>query len=269
MCFLAHAFLNVPEGFYGGISSYICLWFMHSKMLPIKVLLPSRFAPDARLPAMIKFASLCRELVSCIKNGVMSHVTCTRAVQELYLLRPNLLTKLKNPGTFALLLSRSLRTLLCWYREYAKGKMQSILKKATEAEEATWGSNKPPPRMATPLRSYLVLDGLATPKNILSSCPANINLSLCQALLNSIVSTMVLSNADEVAGGFGPQIENEWVDEELQVNDDEVAEETCKLKKRKLSRKEQSNSCFLTWALNCFPSPDHWYFGRWMWHNFS
>ena len=203
---------------------------MHSKRFPIKVLLPSRFAPDARLPAMIKFVSLCRELVSRIKNGMMNHVTCTRAVQELYLLRPNLLTKLKNPGTFALLLSRSLRTLLL-VQGVCKGQNAVHPQKGNRSRGNLGFKANLSLEWPHLLEATWFWMGWLHQKNLLSSRPANINLSLCQALLNSIVSTMVLSNADEVLGGFGPQIVNEWVDKELQVDDDEVAEETCKLRK--------------------------------------
>ena len=83
---------------------------------------------------MIKYASLCRELLTFVKNGVMSHVACKQALQDLWLLRPALVSKVKNPGTFALELSGALRGLLTWWREYRKGKT-SLLKKATASDE--------------------------------------------------------------------------------------------------------------------------------------
>ena len=52
-----------------------------------------------------------------------------------------------------------------------------------------------------------------------------ISFPIFQALLNSISSTPVLSNADEMAVGY-PAKADEWVDEdELHMDDDQVAED--------------------------------------------
>ena len=110
-------------------------------------LIPNHFGHAPRLHSMIKFAPLARELVGFIKNGVMSHVACTKAIKELYLVKPGLVQKVRDPVTLALEISRAIRTLLCWYREYCKGKATSILKKATKGDEAALIRYKfwPPP----------------------------------------------------------------------------------------------------------------------------
>ena len=111
-------------------------WIFH--VTSEKDILPSHFDQGPKLCAMIKYASLCRELVYFIKKGAMSYVACTKAFQDLWALQPDLVKKVRKSVTLALQLSRALRTVLCWFREFAKGKAVALLKKATEADEVPW-----------------------------------------------------------------------------------------------------------------------------------
>ena len=71
---------------------------------------------------MKKYSSLAFQLIQLARNGMLSHLCTKKAVEDLALLQPKLLAILapKDHEAFALELSRSLRTLLTWYRDYKR-----------------------------------------------------------------------------------------------------------------------------------------------------
>ena len=82
---------------------------------------------------MKKYSTLASQLIALAPNAVLSHVTTKEAVRELVLLQPKLLSLLgpKDQDIFYLELSRSLRTLLSWFRDYKRypATKTSVLKK--------------------------------------------------------------------------------------------------------------------------------------------
>ena len=54
------------------------------------------------------------------KNGILSHITMKKSIEDLILLQPNLVSNIEKVTDFVLELSRALRTLLAWFREYKK-----------------------------------------------------------------------------------------------------------------------------------------------------
>ena len=71
---------------------------------------------------MKKYSNLALELIKLAPNGMLGHLSTKKAIEDLALLQPRLLSILqpKDHETFALELSRSLRTLLTWFRDYKK-----------------------------------------------------------------------------------------------------------------------------------------------------
>ena len=86
---------------------------------------------------MIKFSSLAARLISFAPNGVLAHTIITAGIEQLTLLQPHLVAKLKKPEKFALELSRALRTLLSWFRDFKEGgrKKAALIRKAQAREE--------------------------------------------------------------------------------------------------------------------------------------
>ena len=91
-----------------------------------------------RVVLMKKYASLAKQLIHHAKNGVLSHVCTTKGIQELALLHPSWFEHIQDKVEFALLMSRCLRTLLFWYREFKDKERakQTILKKSLVGDEA-------------------------------------------------------------------------------------------------------------------------------------
>ena len=67
-------------------------------------------------------------------NGVLSPKQTTKALRELFTVEPNLALGIKSVEKFVLLLSRGLRTLMAWYRQYCKGDRKAILKQCPDQE---------------------------------------------------------------------------------------------------------------------------------------
>ena len=101
-------------------------------------LLSKHFRHAPRTDAMIKFSSLASRLISFAHNGVLAHTIVTAGIEQLTIVHPNLVAKIKKPGDFALELSRALRTLMSWFRDFKEGgrKKAAIIKKANPGEEA-------------------------------------------------------------------------------------------------------------------------------------
>ena len=71
---------------------------------------------------MLHHADLCYELVLLACNSVLGHVCCKKAWADLLLLEPGLKGNgKKKKDALDLELSKSLRTLMYWFREFAKG----------------------------------------------------------------------------------------------------------------------------------------------------
>ena len=86
---------------------------------------------------MLKYASLAKSLLVFVKNGVMSHVACKTALDNLLLIQPSLASRVRQAGTLTIEISHGIRTLLAWYRAYKKGKVRKQMKKHfDEREEA-------------------------------------------------------------------------------------------------------------------------------------
>ena len=100
-------------------------------------LLSKHFGHAPRKEAMIKFSSLAARLISLAPNGVLAHTIVTAGIEQITLLQPHLVAKLKKPGDFALELSRALRTLLSWFRDFKEGgrKKAALIRKAQAGEE--------------------------------------------------------------------------------------------------------------------------------------
>ena len=89
---------------------------------------------------MKKYSTLAVQLIGLARNGVMGHVTTTMGIKELTLLQPKLLGRLepKERDIFLLELSRSLRTLLAWFRDYKRhpSVRKTVLKNLKVGDEA-------------------------------------------------------------------------------------------------------------------------------------
>ena len=87
---------------------------------------------------MIKFAPLATRFISFASNGVLGHIDLTRGIEEITLVHPGLIANIKKPADFILELSRALRTLLSWFRDFKKGgqKRAAILRNALSGDEA-------------------------------------------------------------------------------------------------------------------------------------
>ena len=91
---------------------------------------PLYFKLAPRLDQMIRYEDLIKELVMHVKNGVMSHTTFMEALWEVRRLEPKMdhFTKHKGREAFYMVVSRGVRTLLGWWREFHKcGDTQRIL----------------------------------------------------------------------------------------------------------------------------------------------
>ena len=69
---------------------------------------------------MLRYASLASMLIEHAKNGILFHITMKKSIEDLILLQPNLVSNIEKVTDFVLELSRALRTLLAWFREYKK-----------------------------------------------------------------------------------------------------------------------------------------------------
>ena len=77
--------------------------------------LETSWAP--RLSIMIKYADMVVEVVKHAKNGVLSHCTLKRALEDVCVLVPGV----RQPKTIVLELSAGIRILMAWFREFGKG----------------------------------------------------------------------------------------------------------------------------------------------------
>ena len=86
---------------------------------------------------MLRHGSLAASLFVMAKNGVLSLVETNMACEQLVRLQPQLASKAKCVTTLVLQLSRGVRTLLSWFRDYKKGKgKRQLLKGASAKDEA-------------------------------------------------------------------------------------------------------------------------------------
>ena len=100
-------------------------------------LTPAYFKLGPRPSSMSKHGVLAAAFIKVACNGVLSPFQTTKGILELLAVEPNLKVGIKNEEKFALLLSRGLRTLLTWFREYRKGKTRrSILRQLPSSQEA-------------------------------------------------------------------------------------------------------------------------------------
>ena len=83
-------------------------------------ILSSNVCLGPRVLAMVKYASLAESLIYHAKNGVLGHLCVKAGLEELFLVLPNIHTKIPKKTTLILELSLGIRTLLSWYREYGK-----------------------------------------------------------------------------------------------------------------------------------------------------
>ena len=83
-------------------------------------LLPNYNKLSPRRSIMVKYSQLATMLLAHARNGVLSHVTTKKAIEDLIALNPALTTNVNKVLDIILELSRSLRTLLGWFRDYVK-----------------------------------------------------------------------------------------------------------------------------------------------------
>ena len=84
---------------------------------------------------MLKHVWLASSLVSLCRNGVLSQVETTKGVTDLTALEPGLVSDVKDVEKFCLQMSRGIRTLLGWFREYKKGPVRKQLAKQSSATQ--------------------------------------------------------------------------------------------------------------------------------------
>ena len=94
------------------------------------------FRDTVKLHFLTEYATLALALVMHARNGVLGHVCCTRAFDDLLLLEPKLVAKSRCKFS-SLELSRGLRAVMTWFREYAKKAVfrKRILKGATSVQK--------------------------------------------------------------------------------------------------------------------------------------
>ena len=99
-------------------------------------LLASDFKMAPRVKSMLKHGQLVFEFIKKAKNGVLAQVATNVAVAELMTVEPNLVKKTAKPDKFVLLLSRCIRSLLGWFRDYRRGRYRrQVLRRASPCEK--------------------------------------------------------------------------------------------------------------------------------------
>ena len=190
---------------------------------------------------MIKYAEMAKNLIVFVKNGVMSHLATKKALMDLFAIQPNLVASVKHKTSLVLELSRGIRTMLCWYREFKKGTYKrSLLKHATPTQEAPKGRiPKSQHRTQLPLSFMIEYRRLyifhPKPQNISkvqepSAHFLPLHFLPFQALVESVVKDLILSNSDESnveTTHAKPEDGDEWADD-LKLEDvkEEEAGET-------------------------------------------
>ena len=111
---------------------------MQANLKTCQDLLPMNFNLVPRLSSMLKYNELAKDLIQFVKNGVMAHVSTKKALQDLFAIQPSLIKNAALKTSLTLEISRGIRTMLCWYREFKKGK-RAFLKHASPSEEADKG----------------------------------------------------------------------------------------------------------------------------------
>ena len=88
------------------------------------------------MKSMLKHGLLVVAFIKKAKNGVLGQVATNVAMSELMKVEPGLAKKIEVPTTFELLLSRGIRSLMGWFRDYRRGRYRrQILRKATSSEK--------------------------------------------------------------------------------------------------------------------------------------
>ena len=99
-------------------------------------LLESHFGLVPRISSMRKHGLLAGRLLELAKNGVLSPRDTTTSISQLLALQPKLSLGIQNTETFVLELSRGLRTMLSWFRDWKAGRAQSQFKRCSASEKA-------------------------------------------------------------------------------------------------------------------------------------
>ena len=105
-------------------------------LLVLEDLLEAYFGLVPRLSSMTKHGLLAARLLELAKNGVLSPRDTTSAIKEWMVVDQKLFHGMDNPETFVLELSRGLRTLLSWFRDFAVGRAHSQFKRCSASEKA-------------------------------------------------------------------------------------------------------------------------------------
>ena len=125
--------------------SHVCKilrqWIIHNKVTSLEQSFDDmrrhRFKLCPRVCMMMKYSGLVRCVIVEAKNAMLGPRTCKQAWRDLCLLQPSL-TKTQKLTTLIQQLSRGLRTVCTWFREYAKpGKARAkLLKTLSSAQKA-------------------------------------------------------------------------------------------------------------------------------------
>ena len=126
-------------------------------------LTPFGFSQVPRPNLMKKYSALALQLIGLATNGVLSHVTTKRAIEDLALVQPKLMSLVepKDREFFYLELSRSLRALLSWFRDYKKypETKKSVLKKCQVGDQALFDGVVAHLQLVNKKKEKKVLDG--------------------------------------------------------------------------------------------------------------